>query len=390
MIARHARFMLPLLLAAATWLASPANAEVRHRIALPEKPQATRTVHVCLNDEQPNCFESVATALAGIDKDDIRVVVHCGHYQGDAVDISGASGLVLEGVPCPNGRLPILDAAGKSQRRLGAFPWLGQDTATNLWIEGLEFRGNHVAGNGTPVHVGGSGEIMFKNVVMTNNDSGIVVSSLFKGTVYIVDSVFRDNGYGLPTRTHHIASECRTRCLTVVMDSFFGKILQGGNHISVHGDIYAVGNMFIDEPNAVASRMIDTATEACRMDTPDGQPPCLVAENYMLKNHDARNSQFVNIGASADSTSAPVGMVVRDNAALSLRSNTVLVGNLQPNTKLLVRGNLMVVADRARCTGTGVRCLVTVLDPRTTVEGNVVSGDPADLPTLFLRRDFDK
>ncbi|MEQ9642559.1 MAG: hypothetical protein RIM84_21215 [Alphaproteobacteria bacterium] len=392
MIARPARLMLSLvlMLASAAWLASPATAEARHRVTLPEKPTTARTVHVCRKAEQDNCFESIGAALAVSGKDNIRVVVHCGHYRGDSADLTQASNLVIEGAPCGNGRLPILDAAGRSQRHLGAYPWLGQDAAVNLWVEGIEFRGNHVSGNGAPFHIGGSGEVMLKNIVMTNNDNGVVVSSLFAGTVYIVDSVFRDNGYGSPGRTHHVSIACRSACLTVVLDSYFGKILQGGNHIQVHGDIFAIGNMFIDEPTAVAARMIDTAPEACRVKNPDAQSPCLVAENYMLKNHDAISSQFINVGASADVDSAATGIVIRDNVALSLRDNTVLVGNLQPNTTVLVRSNLLVVKDTARCTSTGLRCLISVEDPLTTVESNIVSGDPSDLPTLFLRRDTSK
>lgn len=387
MIVWPARLLPLLVLAAAGFLALPAAAGVRHGIALPNKPQVERTLNVCLNGEQPDCYKSVGAALAVNETSNTRVLVYCGHYQGDTADLFAASNFVLEGVPCPNGRLPVLDANGKSLRHMGAYPWLGKDRAVGLWIENVELRGNHVAGNGTPVRVGGSGEVMFKNVVIDDNDDGILINSDFDGAVYVVDSVFRNNGYGRTARTHHIYNSCETGCLLVVLDSFFGKVVQGGNHVRVRGDLIAVGNMFVDEPDADSSRMINTSPEACRLKSPAAPPPCLVAENYMLKSHDSRNAQFINVGTSPDNNIAPIGMVVRDNVVMSLRMPALLVGNVQPNATVVVRGNVMVVKDKTRCTSTGLRCLVSVVDKNTTLDGNVVSDDPGDIPTLFQRRD---
>ena len=355
---------------------------IRHNIVLPSKPDSKHVIHVCLGNEAPDCHPSLVAALNDAPRERTRVVVHCGYYRGDTADLTGFSDLVVEGAPCPDGKLPVLDADGASTLRLGAFTWLGGNQSKNLWIEGLELHTNHVGGTGTPFRVGGSGFAMFKNVYSNENDNGLMVDPQFVGTVYVVDSLFRDNGYGRRGRTHHINATCAPPCRLVVLDSYFGKILQGGSHILVAGQLYALGNMFIDEVGAVASRMINTTDEACI--SQDGEdPPCVVAENFMLKNQEAEHREFITAGNAGRNATSAKAMMVRGNVVAGLREGSILVGNKEPNARITVRGNVMMVRDPARCGGTGIRCLLAIPDFSTTLEANVISGDPADLPTLY-------
>jgi hypothetical protein len=356
--------------------------DIRYNIVLPAKPTSKHVLHVCTKAEVPDCLPSLAKALARAPREQTRIVVHCGYYRGDTADLTGFTDLVIEGAPCPNGKLPVLDAQNASTLRLGAFPWLGAENSKNLWVESLEFHTNHVGGVGTPFRLAGSGFAMFKNIYSNENDNGLVVDPQFTGTVYVVDSLFRENGYGRRGRTHHINVNCGPPCRLVVLDSYFGKVLQGGNHLRSSGHVYAIGNMFIDEVGGVAGRMINTADEACAMRSGE-EPPCVVAENFMLKNQAAEHREFVNAGNPGRGGTVPRGMVVRDNVALGLRETSVLVGNKEPNAALTLRGNVLVVKDPHRCGGTGVRCLLAIPEFGAKLENNLISGDPDDLPTLY-------
>jgi hypothetical protein len=392
-VLRHlgAAMLVGLLLAAAPGAGRSATVPVsdeaplrRHGIDIPAKPRYERTLYVCEREEVPDCYPTPAAALIAAPAENVRILIFCGTYERDAARLNGRRNLVIEGVPCPDGSLPVLDADGAEEMGMGPFPWFGPKDSWALWVEKLELRGARVGdGNGTPFRLGGAGPVVFHNVIFRDNENGILASSGFDGTLYVIDSVFRDNGYGKASYTHHIYNGCHNGCTTVVLDSYFGRLHQGGNHIRVRGNIIAVGNMFVDEPGSRASRMINASVEACRMENETAAPPCLVAHNYMLKGKQSENPQFINFGDPVSDAADYKGMVVRDNVALGLRFHSVLIGDFQSNARVEVRDNLLVVQDRDLWCADRTDCLLGYRRAEATQAGNVVSDDPAILPTDF-------
>ncbi len=228
-----------------------------------------------------------------------------------------ASDLVIRGV----GGRPVVDAGGRGAE--GKAVWVVK--GARVRIERVELTGARVADrNGAGIRAEGA-DLELVDVVIRDNEMGILVAADFRGTVTIRNAAFYRNGtdherYGVPPG-HQIYVSGGDR---LVLEGSYIHTLRGGHGVKSRARANVIRCNRIEDGAGAGSYLIDIAEAA----------PTRIEGNLLIQGRRAENRTLIAFGAEGGDPRA--SLLVAWNTLVNEASDGVFVANHTPTQARLV------------------------------------------------------